>query len=360
MGGDYAPAETVRGALAAQRQAGVTPLLIGDQDALRALLAAEGVEAAPWQIVHAPEVVAMDEHAVEAVRSRRATSIRRAAEMLGADEIDAVVTMGHTGAAVAAGVLIVGRLPDVERPGLGVLLPSRGPRPLVIDVGANAEARPRHLAQFAVMGRVYQERMHSIANPRVGLLSIGEEESKGNALVHEAAALLATEAVNYAGHVDPAHIFRSAADVIVCDGFTGNVVIKSAEATAEFAFGELRFEVEQRPLAKVASAGDATGAARHAAADRLRGDRSNTAAGPQGPGADRPRPITGARSDQRLGSGRPSGPGAAGADHRIRAGSDDGLATQVDRRPGRHIGWAALMGSCSAAAFRDVSRCPRL
>ena len=253
MGGDYAPAETVRGALAAQRQAGVTPLLIGDQDALRAQLAAEGVEAAPWHIVHAPEVVAMDEHAVEAVRSRRATSIRRAAEMLGADEIDAVVTMGHTGAAVAAGVLIVGRLPEVERPGLGVLLPSRGPRPLVIDVGANAEARPRHLAQFAVMGRVYQERMHGIANPRVGLLSIGEEESKGNALVHEAAALLATEAVNYAGHVDPAHIFRSAADVIVCDGFTGNVVIKSAEATAEFAFAELRFEVERRPLAKLAA-----------------------------------------------------------------------------------------------------------
>ena len=253
MGGDYAPAETVRGALAAQRQAGVTPLLIGDQDALRAQLAAEGVEAAPWQIVHAPEVVAMDEHAVEAVRSRRATSIRRAAEMLGADEIDAVVTMGHTGAAVAAGVLIVGRLPDVERPGLGVLLPSRGPRPLLIDVGANAEARPRHLAQFAVMGRVYQERMQGIANPRVGLLSIGEEESKGNALVHEAAALLATEAVNYAGHVDPAHIFRSVADVIVCDGFTGNVVIKTAEATAEFAFGELRFEIERRPLAKLAA-----------------------------------------------------------------------------------------------------------
>ena len=255
MGGDYAPAETVRGALAAQREAGVTALLVGDEAALRAQLDAEGVEAAPWQIVHVPEAVAMDEHAVEAVRSRRPTSIRKSAEMLGADEVDAVVTMGHTGAAVAAGVLIVGRLPDVERPGLGVLLPAHDPRPLLIDVGANAEARARHLVQFAVMGRVYQERLQGLENPRVGLLSIGEEESKGNSLVHEAAAMLASGSVNYVGHVDPAHIFHDEADVIVCDGFTGNVVIKTAEATAEYAFGELRAEVVKRPLAKLAALG---------------------------------------------------------------------------------------------------------
>ncbi len=251
MGGDHAPLETVRGALMAQREAGVSALLVGDEAAIRERFAAEGGEADRWQIIHAEDAVAMDEHAVEAVRSRRQTSIRRAAEMLGADEIDAVVTMGNTGAAVAAGVLIVGRLPEVERPGLGVLLPSRGARAFLIDVGANAEARPRHLAQFAVMGRVYQEHVQGIANPRVGLLSIGEEESKGNTLVHEAAELLSNEAINYAGHVDPAHVFRGEADVIVCDGFTGNVVIKSAEATAEFAFGELRREVEKRRMAKL-------------------------------------------------------------------------------------------------------------
>ncbi len=251
MGGDHAPLETIRGALMAQREAGVPSLLVGDETIIRERLVAEGGEVDRWQIVHAEDAVAMDEHAVEAVRSRRQTSIRRAAEMLGADEIDAVVTMGNTGAAVAAGVLIVGRLPDVERPGLGVLLPSRGSRAFLIDVGANAEARPRHLSQFAVMGRVYQEHVQRVANPRVGLLSIGEEESKGNALVHEAAELLSSDAINYAGHVDPAHVFRSEADVIVCDGFSGNIVIKSAEAAAEFAFGELRREVEKRWMAKL-------------------------------------------------------------------------------------------------------------
>ena len=251
MGGDHAPSETVRGALLAQREAGISALLVGNETAIREHLAAEGVEIGSWQIVHAEDAVAMDEHAVEAVRSRRQTSIRRAAEMLGADEVDAVVTMGNTGAAVAAGVLIVGRLPEVERPGLGVLLPSRGSRTFLIDCGANAEARPKHLTQFAVMGRVYQEHVQGLANPRVGLLSIGEEESKGNALVHEAAGLLSGQALNYTGHVDPAHVFRGEADVIVCDGFTGNVFIKSAEATAEFAFGELRGEVEKRWTAKL-------------------------------------------------------------------------------------------------------------
>ena len=178
-------------------------------------------------------------------------------------------------------------------------------------------------------------------------------------LVHEAAALLATEAVNYAGHVDPAHIFRSAADVIVCDGFTGNVVIKSAEATAEFAFSELRYEVERRPLAKLAAL-----AMRPALrAMRRRIDYAEIGATPLlglkglvliGHGRSRAPAVTNG-----LGSGRPSGPGAAGADDRIRAGSDDGLAPLVDRRPGGHIVWAALMGSCGAAAIRNVWRCPR-
>ena len=251
MGGDYAPKEMIRGALASQRDAGVTPLLVGDERAIHECLLAEGAEPERWKIVHAADAVAMDERPVEAVRSRRQTSIRRVAEMLGANEIDAMVTMGNTGAAVAAGVLIVGRLPGVERPGLGVMLPSRGKRTLVIDVGANAEARARHLLQFAIMGCVYQERTQGVANPRVGLLSIGEEESKGNMLVHESARLLDTEALNYVGHIDPAHIFHREADVIVCDGFSGNVVIKAAEATAEFALGELRYEVEKRWAAKL-------------------------------------------------------------------------------------------------------------
>ena len=250
-GGDFAPDATVAGAIEARERHGIVALLVGDDDAISARLRAFDQRPDAWRIEHAPDVIAMGEHAVAAIRSRRQSSIRRAAELLKAGEVDAVVTMGNTGAATAAGVLIVGRAAGVRRPGLAALLPAAGSPPLVIDVGANATAKPAQLVQFGWMGQVYQQRVRELAEPRVGLLSIGAEASKGNPLVLEAAEGLAASGMRFVGHVEPADIFQSAADVVVCDGFSGNILIKAMEATAEFAFDTLRDEVRRRGVAKL-------------------------------------------------------------------------------------------------------------
>lgn len=241
MGGDDAPAVTVQGAVIAARQYGVDVALVGQEDALRAELAKQGDVPSGVTIVPAAEVVEMDEHPAHAVRAKRDSSIVVSMRLVRHGEADACVSAGNTGAAMAAGLLVLGRLRGVERPAIGALVPRPdGGVTLVLDVGANAECRASHLVQFAHMGSSYLERALGVAKPRVGLLSIGEEASKGNPLVQDTHAALTASDLNFYGNVEGRDLFRSIVDVIVTDGFTGNVVLKAVEGVLEMFQGELR------------------------------------------------------------------------------------------------------------------------
>ena len=247
MGGDRAPDATVEGAIRWARATGQRAILVGDVDVMCGLLSSGGESPSAWRMESGPATIGMDEHPVQAVRSTRDASIRRCAELVRSGEAQALVSMGNTGATMAAGVLLVGRAAGVDRPGLAVLIPSRKTPTLLIDVGANAEARPEHLRDFALMGTVYSRQLLGIAKPRTGVLSIGEEATKGSPLTLAAAELLAESPLDFVGNVEPGGLFNSSVDVAVCDGFTGNLVLKAFEATAEFAVGELRAAVRRRP-----------------------------------------------------------------------------------------------------------------
>lgn len=247
MGGDQAPGATIEGAIRWAKSTGRRAILVGDIDIMRGLLSSSGQNPSAWRLESGPATIGMDEHPVQAVRSTRDASIRRCAELVRSGEAQALVSMGNTGATMAAGVLVVGRAKGVDRPGLAVLIPAREAPTLLIDVGANAEARPEHLRDFGLMGAVYLQQVLGTRNPRAGVLSIGEEASKGSPLTLAAAELLAASPLDFVGNVEPAGLFGSSIDLVVCDGFTGNLVLKSFEATAEFAIGELRAAVRRRP-----------------------------------------------------------------------------------------------------------------
>lgn len=248
MGGDRAPEVTLEGALLAA-QAGVEVLLVGDGPRLEALLKARG---ASLPVHHAPDWIRMEEKATE-VRRRRASSIVQAMELLKEGRVQAVVSMGHTGATLAAALLVLGRVEGVERPALLVEFPSDHPggRTFLLDGGANADCRPSFLVQFAALGLAYAEAL-GCARPRVGLLSIGEEEGKGNALALEAYPLL-KEALGerFYGNVEGRDIFLGTVEVVVTDGFTGNVVLKLAEGEARVLLGWVRKALTSTPLARL-------------------------------------------------------------------------------------------------------------
>jgi phosphate acyltransferase len=235
MGGDQAPGEIVAGALAAA-SADVQPVLFGRREEVSPL-------SGGLPLVHAPDVVAMDEKPADAARDKRSSSMFAACRAVAEGEAEAVVSAGNTGAMLAAGLLELRRLPDVHRPGIAAVLPaSRGPS-VLIDSGANAEARPEHLLQFAHMGAVFAEEILELSRPEVALLSIGEEPEKGSRLVREAHALLAESGLNFKGNVESRDLLGDAADVVVCDGFTGNVALKLMEGTIKTTFGALREEI---------------------------------------------------------------------------------------------------------------------
>ena len=235
MGGDQAPGEIVAGALEAA-SADVQPLLFGRRKEVLPL-------AGGLPLVHAPDVVAMDEKPSDAARDKRSSSMFAACRAVAEGEAEAVVSAGNTGAMLAAGLLELRRLPDLHRPGIAAVLPaSRGPS-VLIDSGANAEARPEHLLQFAHMGAVFAEEILELSRPEVALLSIGEEPEKGTRLVREAHELLAASGLNFKGNVESRDLLGDAADVVVCDGFTGNVALKLMEGTIKITFGALREEI---------------------------------------------------------------------------------------------------------------------
>jgi phosphate acyltransferase len=243
MGGDRAPEEIVVGALEAASP-DVQPVLYGRREALEPL--AQGLE-----VVHAEQVVTMHEKPADAAREKRESSLFLACRAVGEGKAHAVLSAGNTGAMLAAGLLEIRRLPDVHRPAIAVVLPSFRAPSVLIDAGANAEARPEHLLQFGHMGAIFAQEILGKAEPEVALLSIGEEPEKGSRLVLEAHALLAESGLRFRGNVESRDLLAWAADVVVCDGFTGNIALKLMEGTIKTTFEQLRKEIAASRTAKV-------------------------------------------------------------------------------------------------------------
>lgn len=234
MGGDYAPRAIVDGAVAAARHLDLGVLLVGDASALAGHLERHpDLADLDVRIVDAPEVVDMAESPATALRRKPRASIRVAAAAVAHGEADALVSAGHTGATVLAAHAAFGMLPGVDRPALATAVPTRLQAAVLLDCGATLECRPVHLLQFAVMGSVYARVAYGTERPRVGLLSIGEEETKGNDLTREAHRLLKASPLNFIGNVEAREVYKGSADVIVCDGFTGNIALKISESLVE-------------------------------------------------------------------------------------------------------------------------------
>jgi glycerol-3-phosphate acyltransferase PlsX len=241
MGGDHAPIETVKGALMAVQEADVEVALVGLPDVLEAELARQsrGDRSALVRVVPASEVVGMQEPPAQAVRQKRHSSINEALRLVKEGQAGAVVSAGNTGAVVASALLVLGRLGSIKRPALSAYFPRGKYGVLALDVGANADCKASYLVQFAHMGSIYMERVYGAERPRVGLLSIGEEESKGNALTREVYDRLQHSALHFVGNVEGKDIMNGDVEVVVSDGFTGNVAVKMGEGIAEFLFREL-------------------------------------------------------------------------------------------------------------------------
>lgn len=242
MGGDHAPGEIVKGALQAlESQKNLMLIFIGQQKPLEAELKKYSYDAGRVQTVFAEEVIEMAEPPVAAIRKKKNSSIVKGLNMVKHGEADAFVSAGSTGAVLAGGQLIVGRLKGVERPPLAPLIPTSKGVSLLIDCGANVDARASHLVQFAQMGSVYMERVVGVKNPRVAIVNIGAEEEKGNALVKETIPLLKEcKNIQFTGSIEARDIPYGAADVIVCEAFVGNVILKLFEGTSSMLLGQVK------------------------------------------------------------------------------------------------------------------------
>jgi len=254
MGSDRAPGPEVEGALRAVRANDIHVALVGDRVRLDALLAGQSRDRI--EVIHASEVITMHDHPGQAFRQKPDSSLRVAIDRVAAGDGDAVVSAGNSGATLAIALLVLGRLPGVERPAIVTVLPSPSGPVVLCDSGANVEPRPTHLAQFGVLGAAYDRVVHKRERPRLGLLANGSEPGKGTALTREAHKLLsaAKGSFQFIGYVEGSDLFRSVVDVIATDGFTGNVVLKTCEGIAEGLFGLVKQELEKTPLARLGSA----------------------------------------------------------------------------------------------------------
>jgi glycerol-3-phosphate acyltransferase PlsX len=258
MGGDNAPGEIVLGAVQAAREYGIGVYLVGREDAIRAELAKYDTQGLDLPIIHTDEAIEMDEHPATAVRRKKNASMTLALQLVRDGAAVGAVSAGNSGAMMAASLFTLKRIEGVDRPALGGVLPTRDSVCLVIDMGANTDCKPEYLLQFALMGSSYMERIFAVPSPRVGLLSNGEEETKGNELVQQAHQLLkasaATLGLNFIGNVEGRDIPAGNADVVVCDGFVGNVVLKLSEGLAESLLGILRTQMTSSLPNKLAAA----------------------------------------------------------------------------------------------------------
>ena len=280
MGGDRAPAEIVAGALEAARD-GIDVVLFG-----RA-----GIDTGGLELVEAAETIGMDEKPAEAVRTKPDSSLVAACRSVADGRADAVVSAGNTGAMLAAGLLYVRRLPGVLRPAIAVPIPTRRGPSVLLDAGANADARPEHLLQFGHMGALFAADLLDVPSPEVRLLSIGEEPEKGNALTLEAHALLAASDLGFAGNAESRDLLAGAADVVVCDGFTGNVALKLLEGTIKTVLDALRDEISATPRGRARRPPDPPGRAPPAHPARPRHLRRRVPARAARAGGDRARKL---------------------------------------------------------------------
>jgi glycerol-3-phosphate acyltransferase PlsX len=257
MGSDKSPEPEIRGAILACRHLDVRVHLVGPEDVLRPRLREglrmhSGGRRLPIFIVQASEWISMDDKAAQAVRSKRDSSMRVGLKMVREGRASGFITAGNTGAAMATAKMVLGSLAGVDRPALATVLPTTSGSPCVLlDVGANVDCDPENLVQFAVMGQMYAKSVLRVANPRVGLLSIGEEDSKGNSLTRDTLPLLRALPINFLGNVEGRDIYNGAADVIVCDGFVGNVALKTSEGLAKLVRSSLRESLKSTVTSQV-------------------------------------------------------------------------------------------------------------
>ena len=251
MGGDFAPAVEVEGAVAACREFGIAVTLVGDQERLAAELAKHATAGLDIDIFHASEVVGMHDSASDAVRKKRNSSVRLAFDLVKDGKACAAVSAGNSGATMAAGMFVLKRIKGIDRPAIASVFPTLKGKTLVLDVGGNVDCKAIHLAQFAIMGEVYARYAMGVANPAVGLLSNGEEDSKGNELTRETNVLLRATSLNYSGYIEGRDIFKGNIDVVVCDGFVGNVVLKLSEGLSDAAGKMVKQEILKSWVSKL-------------------------------------------------------------------------------------------------------------
>lgn len=251
MGGDYAPEEIVKGAVQAAKELGVAIALVGNREQLERELHKYDFNKQQISIVPASEVITMGEHPASAVRKKADSSIMVATDLVKKGEAQAVVSAGNTGAAMAAAKLRLRSIPGIERPAIATVIPTERGKCLLLDVGANADCKPNHLLHFALMGSTYVEKIWGITQPKVGLLNIGEEETKGNELSIATYELLKQSNLNFVGNAEGRDITKGDIDVIVCDGFVGNVVLKFGEGLAGSIFQLIKGEIKRNWLASL-------------------------------------------------------------------------------------------------------------
>jgi len=251
MGGDHAPLVNVDGAVAAAREFGIASLLVGRKAELAPLLEDSGYTGPDIEIVDAPEVVTMDDPATAAIRRKRNSSIRVAADCVRDGRAAGLVSAGHTGAGMVVAKMVIGSIEGVDRPALATVLPNLTGHCLLLDVGANPDAKGAQFREFAVMGSIYAELAFGKKKPSIGLMSIGEEDSKGTDETKEAFKILEATGLNFVGNVEGRDVFNGTVDVIVTDGFTGNVILKVSESLSEMVEQLLREEIKRTLQASV-------------------------------------------------------------------------------------------------------------
>jgi glycerol-3-phosphate acyltransferase PlsX len=250
MGGDFAPEEVIKGTVEATLELPVHLVLVGDEPEIKKQLV-RYKRTGSISVVHAAEVIGMDEAPALAVKQKKDSSVSVAVRLVKAGRVDAVISAGNTGAFMAASLFGLGRIKGVERPAIATIFPTMGKDVLLLDMGANVDCKPKHLKQFAEMGSLYAEHIMHVANPRVGLLNIGEEPSKGNELTREVYPLLKHSKLNFIGNVESKEILSGNVDVIVCDGFVGNLILKFGESLSKTIFTLLKKELTKNPLSKL-------------------------------------------------------------------------------------------------------------
>ncbi len=253
MGGDFAPGNVVAGSVDALRRdpGGFELILVGPEDRLKEELARSNARDLPIGIAHASEVITMEDGATAALKQKKNSSIAVGLNLQKEGKADAFVSAGHTGAVMSASTLILGRIAGISRPTIGAFFPSRTGVCLLVDAGANVDCKPRHLMEFGIMGSIYTSAMFAVANPAVGLLNVGEEETKGNEVSLEAHALLKGAPVNFIGNVEGRDILNGKAHVVVCDGFVGNILLKFGESVPSFFKDRISGFVGSSPLRKL-------------------------------------------------------------------------------------------------------------